>query len=165
MRTRLLFLLATIGVAVFAVACGRASQQEIDSALGITPTATLSAEQVATGTAAAVVAEQTRTAAFNALSSPGAGGGDVSLAAAGDVAQGKLQYQLRCLNCHRPNNAVNGPVLAGPDNPAVALTDQQIVDLVRTGEGHASPPGPLTEVTISERQLINILAFVRDQSK
>src|SRR5829696_2800462 len=51
MRTRLTFLVATLGIAVIAVACGRASQADIDSALGITPTATLSADQIATGTA------------------------------------------------------------------------------------------------------------------
>ena len=93
------------------------------------------------------------------------GGSPVAIALAGDVVQGRTQYQLRCLNCHRPNNAVSAPVLAGPDNPAVELSDQQLIDLVRTAEGHATPPGPLTEVTISERQLINIIAFIRDQSK
>lgn len=162
MRTRLSFLIVTIAVAFVAVACGRASQSDIDSALGITPTATLSAEMMATGTAQAAVAEQTRTAAFAAAE---AGGSPVAIALSGDVVQGRTQYQLRCLNCHRPNNAVNAPVLSGPDNPATQLSDQALIDLVRTGEGHATPPGPLSEVTISERQLINIIAFIRDQSK
>src|SRR5215217_1896128 len=121
MRTRLTFLVATLGIAVVAVACGRASQADIDSALGITPTATLSADQIATGTANAALAQSS--------------GGTV-----GDVAQGRIQYQLRCLNCHRPNNAVNAPVLSGPDNPAVALTDEQLITLIRTGEGHSTPP-------------------------
>jgi mono/diheme cytochrome c family protein len=162
MRTRLSFLVVTIAVAFIAVACGRATPQEIDSALGITPTATLSAEMMATGTAEAATVEQTRTAAQAAAD---AGGSPVSIALSGDVTQGRTQFQLRCLNCHRAGNAVGGPVLSGPDNPAVALSDQQMIDLVRTGEGHATPPGPLAEVTISERQLINIIAFIRDQSK
>src|SRR5688572_5165364 len=129
MRTRLFFLLATFGIAVVAVACGRASQSEIESALGITPTATFSAEQIATGTANAALAQAS---------------------GAGDVTQGKTQYQLRCLNCHRPNNTMNAPVLSGPDNPATLLTDAELEALVRTGQGHSTPPGPLNEVTISE---------------
>lgn len=165
MRKRLSFLVVTLAVAVIAVACGRASQEDINAALGITPTATLSAEQIATGTAAAVAVQQTQSAVIAMAGSPGAGGSPVDLAAAGDVVQGRTQYQLRCLNCHRPGNAVNAPVLSGPDNPATKYTDQELVDLVRTGEGHATPPGPLSEVTISERQLINIIAFIRDQSK
>ena len=146
MRTRLTFLVATLGIALIAVACGRASRADIDSALGITPTATLSAEQIATGTASAALAQS-------------------SGAVTGDVMQGRTQYQLRCLNGHRPNNVVNAPVLSGPDNPAVALSDEQLITLVRTGQGHSTPPGPLSEVTISESQLINIIAFIRDQSK
>src|SRR5687768_11183224 len=107
MRTRLTFLIATFGIAVIAVACGRATQSEIESALGITPTATLSAEQMATGTA-------------NAAS------------IVGDVAQGRTQYQLRCLNCHRANSPLNAPLLSGPDNPATKFTDEQLTTLVRT---------------------------------
>lgn len=162
MRRRFSFLVATIAVAVVAVACGRASKDDINAALGITPTATLSAEMMATGAAQVAAAEQTRTAAFAAAE---AGGSPVAMALTGDVVQGRTQYQLRCLNCHRANNAVNAPVLSGPDNPATKLSDAELVALVRTGEGHASPPGPLSEVTISERQLINIIAFIRDQSK
>jgi mono/diheme cytochrome c family protein len=144
MRTRLTFLIATLGIAVVAVACGRASQADIDSALGITPTATLSAEQIASATA---------------------GAGTAQAAGTGDVAQGRVQYQLRCLNCHRPNNTLNAPVLSGPDNPSTQYTDEELKTLVRTGEGHSTPPGPLSEVTISESQLNNIIAFIRDQSK
>jgi mono/diheme cytochrome c family protein len=165
MRKRLSFLVVTLAVAVIAVACGRASKEDINAALGITPTVTLSAEQIATGTASAAAAQETRSAAIAMAGSPGAGGSPVALAAAGDVVQGRTQYQLRCLNCHRPNNAVNAPVLAGPDNPATKYSDQELVALVRTGDGHSTPPGPLNEVNISERQLINIIAFIRDQSK
>jgi mono/diheme cytochrome c family protein len=126
----------------------------------------LSIAQIATGTSEAALEAQTRTAAIAQLSSPGAGGGSpVSLAAAGDVVQGKTQFQIRCARCHNPSGSGSAPSLAGPGNPSTALSDQQIFDLVRTGEGHASPPGPLTTVTISDRQLINIIAFIRDQSE
>jgi mono/diheme cytochrome c family protein len=163
MRTRLSLLVVTIGIAVVAAACGRASETDILSALGITPTATLSSEQAATSTAAAISGLETRTAAQASIDS--GSGSPVALAEAGDVAQGKIQFQLRCLNCHRVAGTGTAPALVGPANPAVPISDQGIFDLVRTGEGHAVPPGPLTVVTISDRQLINIIAFIRDQSK
>jgi mono/diheme cytochrome c family protein len=163
MRTRLAFLVMTVSVAIVAVACGRASKEEIDAALGITPTATFSAEQVISSTAEAASVAATRQAAIAALASPQ--GADVDLASAGDVTQGRLQYQLRCQQCHQPSG--NGPAaaLSGPGNPATTFTDAQLRDLVRTGEGHAKPPGPLNTTAISDRQLINIIAFIRDQSK
>ena len=64
-----------------------------------------------------------------------------------------------------PGGAGPAPELAGPSNPAAGLTDQQIVDLVRTGEGHADPPGAFSEVDLREQQLIDILAFIREQSQ
>jgi|GEM_PF-2412125 len=165
MRSRLCFLITTLGIAIVAVACGRATQEEIDSALGITPTATFSVEQIATGTALAVSTDQTRTAALAQMTANPGSGSPVSFAAAGDIVQGKTQFQLRCLNCHKVSGSGSGPSLAGVDNPATKYTDEALRDLVRTGEGHAAPPGPLTSVTISDRQLINIIAFIRDQSK
>jgi mono/diheme cytochrome c family protein len=163
MRTRLSLLVIVLGVAAVAVACGRASDDDVLSALGITPTATMSAEQMSTSTAVAVADQETRTAAMAEIEAGGAS--PVSLAAAGDVVQGKTQFQIRCLRCHQPTGTGAGPSLAGPGNAATLLSDQEIVDLVRTGEGHAAPPGPLNEVTISDRQMINILAYIRDQAE
>jgi mono/diheme cytochrome c family protein len=165
MRRRLTFLITTIGIAVFAVACGRATQDEINSALGITPTATLSVEQVATGTALAISTDQTRTAAVAAMTANPGSGSPVSLVDVADIVQGKTQFQLRCLNCHKVSGSGSASALAGVDNPATTYSDQELIDLIRSGEGHAAPPGPLTSVTISDRQLINIIGYIRDQSK
>src|SRR4051812_10238400 len=71
MRRRLFFLVSTLCVAFVAVACGRASQKDIDAALGITPTVTLSAGQMSTGTAGAQAAQ---TAQVAEAGGPGAGG-------------------------------------------------------------------------------------------
>src|SRR5690349_2411175 len=150
MRKRLSLLLVTLAVAVVAVACGRASQKEIDAALHITPSATLSVAQIATGTADAANAAQTRTAARAALSSPG------SLAALGDVTAGQRSFNTYCSRCHRPAGNGPAPALAGAGNPATKYTDEQLQALVRTGEGHAKPPGALTSVTIPDSSLINI---------
>ena len=122
-------------VALVMVACGRATQEDIDNALNITPTTTLSAEQVAQNTAAAVSEEETRTAAQAALASPGADGAPVDLASAGNPTMGRTAFLMRCQGCHNPAGAGAAPALAGPDNPATALSDQELVDLLRTGEG------------------------------
>ena len=72
MRTRARFFFMAVIISVAAVACGRASQNDINSALHITPSPTLSAAEIVTSTAAAVEKEATRQAAIAALSSPGA---------------------------------------------------------------------------------------------
>ena len=164
-RARLSFLAMCAVIAVVAVACGRASEEDINNALNITPTPTLSTQQVAEQTAAAQSEQSTREAAQAALASPGATGGAVDLASAGNPNTGRIAFLQRCQSCHRPGGGGAGPDLSGPNNPAVALTDQQIVDLLRTGEGHATPPGPLSEVDLNEKQMVDILAFIRQQSK
>lgn len=164
-RTRFSFLAMVALVAVIAVACGRASPDDIDNALGITSTATLSEADVAQLTAEAVSAQETREAAAAAIGSPGSGDGPVDLAAAGNPLMGRTAFQQRCVGCHRVGGAGPAPELSGPDNPAVAYSDQELVDLLRTGEGHASPPGPLSEVDVNEQQMLNILAYIREQSK
>ena len=152
-------------VGIVAVACGKATEQDINNALNITVTPTLSEQEIADSTAAAQAELDTRTAAQAALSSPGAAGGPVDLASAGNPTMGRTAFLQRCQGCHRPGGAGPAPELSGPDNPAVALGDQEIVDLLRTGEGHASPPGPLSEVDVNERQMTDILAFIRSQSE
>jgi mono/diheme cytochrome c family protein len=166
-RTRFSFLVMALLVSVIAVACGRASPDDIDNALGITSTATLSEADVAQLTAQAEADQQTREAAQAALASPGAGGGggDIDLASAGNPVQGRTAFLQRCQSCHRPGGAGPAPELAGPGNPATNYSDQELVDLLRTGEGHATPPGPLNEVAVNEAQMINILAFIREQSE
>ncbi len=164
-RTRASFLVMCGLISLFLVACGRASQDDIYGALGITPTPTLSDQQMADNTAVAISEEETRVAAQAALASPGAEGGVANLAAAGNPVMGQTSFGQRCIGCHRVGNTVGAPELAGPENPAVALSDQEIVDLIRTGDGHATPPGPFSEVALRQAQLIDILAFIRQQSE
>ncbi len=163
-RGRLSMLMVAGGLAVVLVACGRASPSDIDAALGITPSPTLSSEQIAQGTEQAVATDQTRTAAQAALAASPVAGQTVALAAAGDAASGSSTFALRCLGCHGVADGPRGPSLSGPDNPSVALSDQELFDLVRTGEGHAAPPGPFSKSVLTDRQLIDILAYIRGQS-
>lgn len=163
MRTRARFFFMAVIISFAAAACGRASQKDIDSALHITPTATLSADQIVTSTAVAAAKEATRQAAIAALSSPGAGNdSNVSLAAAGDVAAGQTQFLNRCQACHRPAGNGRGPALTGAQAKPIALTDEQLRELIRTGKGHSTPPGAYSTVDISDRNLINIIAYIRD---
>ena len=163
MRTPARLILMAILISVAAVACGRASKSDIDSALHITPTPTFSAGVILTSTAEAVAREATRQAAIAALSSPGSGdNASVSLAAAGDVAAGQTQFLNRCQACHRPAGNGRGPALTGASAKPITLSDEQLRDLIRTGAGHANPPGAYTTIDISDRNLINIIAYLRD---
>ena len=155
MRTRPALLTTIIGVAVLVAACGRASEQEINQALGITPTPTLSAEQIATGTAAAAAAAATRTAEAAMAGSPGAA------AALGDVASGKTQFNTWCLNCHRVGGT--GPDLLAAGGPGANLTTEQLLPMIRTGENH-SPPGPYQTFMLSDKAVADITAYLRSEA-
>ncbi|HQY31046.1 MAG TPA: cytochrome c [Thermomicrobiales bacterium] len=162
-RTRISFLAMCVAITLIVVACGRASQDDIDNALGITQVPTLSAEEQAQATELAISKEGTREAyATQLAASPGAGGGSVDIASAGNPALGASTFMMRCMGCHKAGGMA--PDLAGPSSPLIAMTDQQILDLLRTGTGH-TPPGPLTTVDISDSQMPNLLAYLRDKAK
>ena len=100
---RFVLLVSLITIALGAAACGRATEDQINQALGITPTATQSAEQVAAATEAA---SATAAARQLAASSPGA-------AVLGDVTQGKRQFQTWCSWVSRTGRRGTGHSLAG----------------------------------------------------
>lgn len=158
MRKRALVLLFTCSAVLLIAACGRASEDEINDLLGIQPTPTLSDEQMATATAFV----QQQASAIAAGATPVEVASTGFDASAGDVTLGRQQFQFQCQQCHRPDGAGTGPALAGPDNPAVALSDQDIYVLVR--EGHATV-NPVAETRLSDRQLAAIIAFIRQQSQ
>jgi len=151
-------------IGVVAVACGRASQEDINQALGITSATRTPSSPIAESTAAAQSEQATQEAAQAALASPGATGGAVDLASAGNPTLGRTAFLMRCQGCHTPGGQP-APALTGPNNPATKYTDEQLVQLLRTGQGHATPPGPLSVVDVNEKQMIDILAFIRQQSK
>lgn len=146
--------LTFLSVLIVVVACGRASEEDINKALGIVPTATLSGEQIAQATESA-------NAAASAIAAGGTPEGGVAMPV-GDVRLGQQQFQFQCMQCHQPSGAGAGGAITTADSPAIALTDQEIFDLVRTGEGHAEQEG-VSEVRISDMQLASIIAYIRDQ--
>lgn len=156
MRRRATILVMAMGIVVLVAACGRASEDEINDILGIVPTPTLSQEQIALATEAAQAAASAEAAGATAVVA--AGGFDAST---GDVTLGRQQFTFQCQQCHRADGAGKGPALTGPDNPAVALTDDQIATLVRDGHGEAPA---FASTRLSDKQLAGIIAFIRQQS-
>ena len=152
MHRRSVLLVALITVALGAAACGRATEVQINQALGITPTATQSAEQMASATEAA---SATSAARLLAASSPGA-------VAQGDVSQGSRQFQTWCAGCHRPGGA--GPDILSPGSPGASVTAESLLPLIREGVGHAKPPGPYRTTEISDKQVADIAAYMNVQA-
>ncbi len=147
--------LTFLSVLIVVVACGRASEQDINNALGIKPTATLSDEQIAQASEVAVAAASAVAAGGTPV--PVNGGLPV-----GDVRLGQQQFQFQCMACHQPSGAGQGPALTGPDSPVIAMTDLELFDLVRTAEGHTGQK-PISTVRMSDMQLASIIAYIRDQ--
>jgi mono/diheme cytochrome c family protein len=145
---RATFLTLVMSMAVLAVACGRATEVQINQALGITPTATLSPEEIAEQTAAA---SATSAARQFAASSPGA-------AIAGDIVQGERQFGTWCSGCHGPGGI--GPDILSPGSPGATVDPDMLQPLVREGEGH-DPPGPFKPTEITDKQIVDLAAYIR----
>ena len=152
---RFVLLVSLISVALGAAACGRATEDQINQALCITPTATQSAEQVAAATEAASATAAVRQLA---ATSPEAG-------ALGDVTQGSRQFQTWCSGCHGPGG--QGPDIRSPGSPGETVTAESLLALVREGVGHPEPPNPpgvYRTTEISDKQVADLAAYLRDQS-
>lgn len=150
MLKRLGLMTMVVTVALTATACGRASEEQINQALGITPTATMSAEQIVESTAAARATTEARELA---LSSPGADGGAV----AGDVTAGQRQFDTWCIGCHGPGGI--GPDILSPGSPGSTVDPATLLAMIREGEGH-TPPGPYKNTELSDKQVIDIAAYL-----
>ena len=154
-RRRAGLLLAVIATALTIAACGRASPTDISRALGITPTATLSATQIATATSAAVAAATQAAAALSG--SPGSG--SPRAVAAGDITRGGQQFTTWCAGCHRAGGGGRGPDILSPGSPGTGLAAADLETLIRQGTNH-TPPGPYATTRITDRQLNDIHAFI-----
>lgn len=145
---RLPLLLSVIAVALGGAACGRATEMQINQALGITPTATQSAEQIASATAAA---SATSAARALAASSPGT-------AVLGDVTQGERQFQTWCAGCHGEGGI--GPDILSSGSAGASVTAETLQPMVRDGENH-TPPGPYKSTEITDEQIMDLAAYLR----
>ena len=143
---RLGLMTTVVAIALTVAACGRATEEQINQALGITPTPTMSAEQIAESTAAA---SATSAARELALSSPGA--------VAGDVTAGKRQFDTWCIGCHGPGGM--GPDVRSPGSPGADVDPDTLLAMIREGENH-TPPGPYKSTELSDKQIIDIAAYL-----
>jgi mono/diheme cytochrome c family protein len=150
-RRRTALLISVAILAFGGVACGRATEEQINQLLGITPTATLSAAEIASATAAA---RATSTARALAASSPGA-------AALGDVASGERQFETWCAGCHGPGGV--GPDIRAPGSAGATISADALASLIREGTDH-QPPGPYKTTEISDKQIVDIAAYLRQEA-
>lgn len=134
-----------IALVLFAVACGRATEEQIDQALGITPEPTASATEVAAVDTSA-----------SAVASP-------ADANAGVAALGKTKFQFNCQICHKPGGTA--PDLVEANGPYQALDYATLYPIVRDGEsGHTPQPGPIAEFKLTDDDIANIAAYIREQA-
>ena len=157
MRTRAFLLVAIVSVALLAAACGRATEAEINQALGITPTATVSAEQLAAATSTAAARALSAAAG---QSTPGA-----VAVAAGDVNRGNIQFTVNCAGCHGPAGAGGNLLEAG--GIGANVTADTLQTLIREGtmaDGTNHPPGPYGTTRISDATVGDLVAFILDRA-
>jgi mono/diheme cytochrome c family protein len=163
-RNRAFFLASALLVtAVILVACGRASKDEINAALGITPTATMNADDQAKATEQAI-SRATEQAAVAGGATPNTALDTTDLAQLGSVQLGRTTFAVQCQRCHSPTGTGAGGALVGSTSPTVALNDTQIYNLLKVGTGHdktTGGPGALPNIT--DKQIYDIIAFIRDQ--
>jgi mono/diheme cytochrome c family protein len=103
------------------------------------------------------VIEETVTNASAALQAT-----STALISLGDVRLGQQQFQFQCVSCHQASGSGRGPALLGPNSPVNDITDQELFNLVRTGEGHEGQE-PVSIARISDHQLASIIAYIRDE--
>jgi mono/diheme cytochrome c family protein len=150
-RRRFTLLVTLVSVALVGAACGRATEDQINQALGITPTATMSAEAIASATEAA-----SATAAVRELAQ-----GSPSAGVLGDVTRGESLFKNWCSVCHGP--AGNAPDILAAGSAGASVTAESLLPLVREGEGH-TPPGPYESFMITDGQVADIAAYVSQEA-
>jgi mono/diheme cytochrome c family protein len=140
--------LAVIGLVTLVVACGRASEEEIDQALGITPTPTVDV---------AAATREAQAAASAVAASPV----DEN---AGTAALGRTKFQFTCQTCHRAGGTA--PDLIEKGGPYADIDYATLYPILREGEGHSEQgaPGPYETFVLTDDDIANIGAFIREQA-
>jgi len=150
-RQRFSLLLTIASVVLIATACGRATPDQINQALGITPTPTQEA----------LLASASGTATNSGTAQSGSGGAS-PVVALGDVTKGKRQFNTWCAGCHGP--AGPGPDIRSPGSAGASVTAESLTPLIRSGKGHPTPPGPFKPTEISNSQIADIAAYLRSEA-
>ena len=152
MRYRPFLLVTTLVLAVGLMACGRATEEQINQALGITPTPTPSPEEIASATAAAAATELAQ------LTEEAAPQG---APLRGDVTRGQMQFMTQCSGCHGPGG--QGGNILEPGGPGAEVSSESLLPLIREGVGH--PEDLVFSATeITDSQVENLAAFIRSRA-
>jgi mono/diheme cytochrome c family protein len=139
--------LVVIAFALIAVACGRATDEQIDQALGITPAPTESATEVAASGDVAMA---------SAVASPADDH-------AGVAALGRTKFQFNCQVCHSATGTA--PDLLVKGGPYADLDYATLYPIVRDGAGgHTPRPGPIPTFKLTDDDIANIAAYIREQA-
>lgn len=154
-RKRGTLLVSVIAVVLSVAACGRASEEEINQALGITPTPTQSAEQIAEATSRAEAAAATREAQL-ASGSPASG----EVALAGDAVRGQTQFSLWCMQCHGPAGTAPDVLEAG--GATAGMSYEELLAFLRDGTNHS--PGPIPNFRVSDQSIVDIQVYIQAQT-
>lgn len=139
--------LGVIAIALFAVACGRATEEQIDQALGITPTPTADATQITLATESAAAA------------TPGETEETLGIASAG-----RTPYQFNCQICHAPGGGGSAPDLLASGSGGPEIDFATLYPILREGEGHSPSPGPYAEFRLTDDDIANIGAYIRENA-
>ena len=151
-----------MGLAIFAVACGRASEDDINAALGITPTATMSADDIATATQESI--ENAARVAESGGGIDSAANDTTDLAALGNPLIGRTGFLSNCTGCHVANGSGSAPPVPGENGIAAPLTDMQIYNVIREGVNHGEDVGgPGARANLTDKQIYDMIAFIRSQ--
>lgn len=137
--------LATVAVLLLVVACGRATEEQIEQALGITPTATADPDEEARATDG-VAADVATPADSNA----------------GIAALGRTKFQFNCQTCHSATGSA--PDLLAPGGVGADLDYATLYSILREGEGHSPSPGPYETFVLTDADIANIGAYLREQA-
>ena len=141
--------LSMIAVLLLVVACGRATEQQIEQALGITPEPTVDPAETS------VVAD----ASGGGAATPGSGDADAN---AGVAALGRTKFQFNCQTCHSPSGTA--PDLLAKGGIGTDIDYATLYPILREGEGHSPAPGPYETFVLTDADIANIGAYIREQA-
>jgi mono/diheme cytochrome c family protein len=147
------------------VACGRASEEEIDQALGVTPTPTVDPVEQARATEAAEAQAATAQAEQAMGSASPADGADVAGDEnLGNATLGRTKFQFTCQTCHRAGGTA--PDLLEPGGEFAQIDYATLYPILREGEGHtgAGMPGAYQTFQLTDADIANIGAYIREQA-
>ena len=137
--------LVTIAILLFVVACGRATEEQIEQALGITPEPTADPEE-ATSVTDVAAADASTPANSNE----------------GVAALGRSKFQFNCQTCHSASGSA--PDLLAPGGVGADLDYATLYAILREGEGHSPAPGPYETFVLTDADIANIGAYIREQA-